>query len=213
MPTDDMRTWWQLHLQNLISQAVGFGGAVWVAHRLWNGGGFLWACRDPPLGAVRCPGARHCRHRGLQPIARRELRMERTLIPEGSTMEALFLPMEQMIEALTTFLATAEGSRRVIILRRGRPASHLRRTRLPRCLQPLLIRATGSAFWGIALASIIFSAIHFQFYGFLPRVCSAPCSDGSLTAVAACCPAWSPTSSTMRWPQSPCGSPAAWPMT
>ena len=37
-------------------------------------------------------------------------------------------------------------------------------------LQPLLIRATGHAFWGIVLASIIFSAIHFQFYGFLPRV-------------------------------------------
>ena len=37
-------------------------------------------------------------------------------------------------------------------------------------LQPLLIRATGSAFWGIALTAIVFSAIHFQFYGFLPRV-------------------------------------------
>jgi len=37
-------------------------------------------------------------------------------------------------------------------------------------LQPLLIRCTGNAWVGILLASIIFSAIHFQFYGFLPRV-------------------------------------------
>ena len=34
----------------------------------------------------------------------------------------------------------------------------------------MLIRATGKAWLGIALASILFSAIHFQFYGFLPRV-------------------------------------------
>ena len=33
MPNDDS-VWWQLHLQNLISQAVGFGGAAWVAHNL-----------------------------------------------------------------------------------------------------------------------------------------------------------------------------------
>ena len=37
-------------------------------------------------------------------------------------------------------------------------------------LQPLLIKATGKPWVGIAIASVIFSAIHFQFYGFLPRV-------------------------------------------
>src|SRR5690606_22815032 len=37
-------------------------------------------------------------------------------------------------------------------------------------LQPKLHRYTGNAHAGIWIAAIIFSAIHFQFYGFLPRL-------------------------------------------
>ena len=168
---DDVGTWWNLHLQNLISQSVGFGGAVWVAHRLWSGGfpvglpGPRSAIAIAPLllatiATVVC-----------SPLLAASYEWNGSLIPEGSTMEALFLPMEQMIEALTTFLATAEGSRRIIVILgvAALPAI-FEELAFRGALQPLLIRATGSAFWGIALASILFSAIHFQFYGFLPRV-------------------------------------------
>ncbi|HAZ23715.1 MAG TPA: CPBP family intramembrane metalloprotease domain-containing protein, partial [Algoriphagus sp.] len=37
-------------------------------------------------------------------------------------------------------------------------------------LQPKLHLYTGSVHWGIWLTAIIFSAIHIQFYGFVPRV-------------------------------------------
>jgi len=37
-------------------------------------------------------------------------------------------------------------------------------------LQPKMHLYTGSAHWGVWLTAIIFSAIHLQFYGFLPRV-------------------------------------------
>jgi membrane protease YdiL (CAAX protease family) len=37
-------------------------------------------------------------------------------------------------------------------------------------LQPKMKQYTNSAHWGIWLTAIIFSAIHVQFYGFLPRV-------------------------------------------
>lgn len=38
------------------------------------------------------------------------------------------------------------------------------------CLQPILQRYTGNAHIGVWLAAIIFSAIHLQFYGFVPRM-------------------------------------------
>ena len=72
---------------------------------------------------------------------------------------------------MTAFLASGEGLQRVAILLgiAGLPAI-FEELSFRGVLQPLLIRATGNAFWGIALTAIIFSAIHFQFYGFLPRV-------------------------------------------
>lgn len=37
------------------------------------------------------------------------------------------------------------------------------------CLQQLFTRWTGNVHWGIWIAALIFSAIHLQFYGFVPR--------------------------------------------
>ena len=53
-------------------------------------------------------------------------------------MEALFLPMEQMIEALTTFLATAEGSRRIIVILGVAFAAIFEELAFRGALQPLL---------------------------------------------------------------------------
>ena len=169
MPTDDA-SWWQLHFQNLCSQALGFGGAVWLAIRLWD--------RSALQGL---PGRSVGRNTSVLllailatvasgPLLMASYELNGLLIPEG-LLERLFKPLEEMIEAMTAFLASGKGVKRVAILLSvaGLPAI-FEELSFRGVLQPLLIRATGSAFWGIALTAIVFSAIHFQFYGFLPRV-------------------------------------------
>lgn len=170
MPTDDV-SWWQLHFQNLCSQALGFGGAVWLAIRLWD--------RSALQGL---PGRSVGRNTSVLllailatvasgPLLMASYELNGLLIPEGGLLERLFKPLEEMIEAMTAFLASGKGVKRVVILLSvaGLPAI-FEELSFRGVLQPLLIRATGSAFWGIALTAIVFSAIHFQFYGFLPRV-------------------------------------------
>ena len=170
MPTDDA-SWRQLHFQNLCSQALGFGGAVWLAIRLWD--------RNALQGLPGRPAGRNTSVLLLAilatvasgPLLMASYELNGLLIPEGGIMERLFKPLEEMIEAMTAFLASGEGVKRVVILLSvaGLPAI-FEELSFRGVLQPLLIRATGSAFWGIALTAIVFSAIHFQFYGFLPRV-------------------------------------------
>ena len=170
MPTDDA-SWWQLHFQNLCSQALVFGGAVWLAIRLWD--------RSALQGL---PGQSVGRNTSVLllailatvasgPLLMASYELNGLLIPEGGLLERLFKPLEEMIEAMTAFLASGKGVKRVVILLSvaGLPAI-FEELSFRGVLQPLLIRATGSAFWGIALTAIVFSAIHFQFYGFLPRV-------------------------------------------
>ena len=170
LPTDDA-SWWQLHFQNLCSQALGFGGAVWLAIRLWD--------RNALQGLPGRPAGRNTSVLFLAilatvasgPLLMASYELNGLLIPEGGIMERLFKPLEEMIEAMTAFLASGEGVKRVVILLSvaGLPAI-FEELSFRGVLQPLLIRATGSAFWGIALTAIVFSAIHFPFYGFLPRV-------------------------------------------
>ena len=167
----DGNTWWQLHFQNLCSQVIGFGGAVWLAMRIWG---------RPTLAGF--PGSKP----GLRfpalilailatvasgPLLMASYELNVALIPEGGLMEQVFKPLEEMLEALTAFLASGEGIQRVVIILSvaGLPAI-FEELSFRGVLQPLLIQATGSAFWGIAITAIVFSAIHFQFYGFLPRV-------------------------------------------
>ena len=170
MPTDDA-SWWQLHFQNLCSQALGFGGAVWLAIRLWD--------RSALQGL---PGRSVGRNTSVLllailatvasgPLLMASYELNGLLIPEGGLLERLFKPLEEMIEAMTAFLASGEGVKRIVILLSvaGLPAI-FEELSFRGVLQPLLTRATGSAFWGIALTAIVFSAIHFQFFGFLPRV-------------------------------------------
>jgi len=166
----DPASWWQLHLQNFISQAIGFGGTAWVAWRLW---------KDVPEGLLGNPAARKANVLGLailatvfsSPLLAASYELNTHLIPEGGMLEALFLPLEKMLEALTTFIASAEGAKRLVVLFSvaALPAV-FEELAFRGVLQPLLIRVTGHAWIGIVLASVIFSAIHFQFYGFLPRV-------------------------------------------
>lgn len=166
----DPASWWQLHLQNFISQAIGFGGTAWVAWRLW---------KDVPEGLLGNPAARKANVLGLailatvfsSPLLAASYELNTHLIPVGGMLETRLLPLEKMLEALTTFIASAEGAKRLVVLFSvaALPAV-FEELAFRGVLQPLLIRVTGHAWIGIVLASVIFSAIHFQFYGFLPRV-------------------------------------------
>ena len=163
--------WWQLHFSNFFSQALGFGGAVFIARAMWN--------RSVPVGLKMTP-------RSLGPVAlllillmvlvtgpimAASYELNVAAIPEGSVLEQIFKPLEDMLESLTSFLVEADGAKRVVvILSVALLPAVFEELAFRGALQPLLIRATGNPWVGIVLASIIFSAIHFQFYGFLPRV-------------------------------------------
>ena len=163
--------WWQLHFSNFFSQALGFGGAVFIARAMWNG--------SVPVGLKMTP-------RSLGPVAlllillmvlvtgpimAASYELNVAAIPEGSVLERIFKPLEDMLERITSFLVEADGAkRRVVILSVAMLPAVFEELAFRGALQPLLIRATGNPWVGIVLASIIFSAIHFQFYGFLPRV-------------------------------------------
>ena len=163
--------WWQLHFSNFFSQALGFGGAVFIARAMWNG--------SVPVGLKLTP-------RSLGPVAlllillmvlvtgpimAASYELNVAAIPEGSVLERIFKPLEDMLERITSFLVEADGAKRmVVILSVAMLPAVFEELAFRGALQPLLIRATGNPWVGIVLASIIFSAIHFQFYGFLPRV-------------------------------------------
>ena len=163
--------WWQLHFQNLCSQAIGFGGAVWLAIRIWGRSTLSGFPGSKP--GLRIPALILALLATVAsgPLLMASYELNVALIPEGGLMEQVFKPLEEMLEALTAFLATGEGIQRVVILLSvaGLPAI-FEELSFRGVLQPLLIKATGSAFWGITITAVVFSAIHFQFYGFLPRV-------------------------------------------
>ena len=163
--------WWQLHFSNFFSQALGFGGAVFIARAMWNG--------SVPVGLKMTP--RSLGPAALLlillmvlvtgPIMAASYELNVAAIPEGSVLERIFKPLEDMLEGLTSFLVEADGAKRmVVILSVAMLPAVFEELAFRGALQPLLIRATGNPWVGIVLASIIFSAIHFQFYGFLPRV-------------------------------------------
>ena len=170
MPSDP-ESWWQLHLQNFISQAMGFGLTTWVAWRLW---------RDVPEGVSGGHSVGRKANVLLlailatvfsSPLLAASFELNTSLIPAGGSLEAVFLPLEKMLEKLTTFMASAEGSKRLVVLFSvAAVPAVFEELAFRGVLQPLLIRFTGRAWLGIVLSALIFSAIHFQFYGFLPRV-------------------------------------------
>lgn len=74
----------------------------------------------------------------------------------------------QMTKFLTDFQSPAEFALGILVIGvfAGIGEEYLFRG----VLQPKLHQYTGSAHWGIWLSAIAFSAVHFQFYGFFPRM-------------------------------------------
>lgn len=165
-------SWWQLHIQTFFFQVMGFGGAVWLAIRLWG--------RNVLQGFPSNSTSRKASVLLLAilttvasgPLLMASFELNALLIPEGSLLESWFKPSEDKLEKLTAFMVSGDGvlRRMVIFFSIAALPGIFEELSFRGVLQPILIRATGSSFWGIAIASLVFSAIHCQFYGFLPRV-------------------------------------------
>lgn len=161
--------WWALHFQTFISQAFGFGGAILIAARLWGRDlTAVWARGGSTVPVLLLAM--------LVPLVAAPLMewshiLNTALIPEGSQLESLLKPLEDALEVATLFLVKADGWRRfVVILSVAAVPAVFEELAFRGGLQPLFIRATGRPWLGILVTSLVFSAIHFQFYGFLPRL-------------------------------------------
>lgn len=94
------------------------------------------------------------------------------LIPEGSLLERLFKPAEEQGNALISlFLKKETGlSLSLILLSMAIIPALCEELLFRGLLQPLLVRVTGKKHLAIWVTAALFSFIHFQFYGFLPRM-------------------------------------------
>lgn len=94
------------------------------------------------------------------------------IIPAGSWLEQIALPMEQQAGQLTLLFLSADNTAGIL-------ATYLAIALVPAVceevafrgvLQPLLSHGMRNAHAGIWITAIAFSAIHLQLYGFIPRV-------------------------------------------
>ena len=95
------------------------------------------------------------------------------VLPESlSALESWMKAMEDQLMQLTQFLTDFQSVPELLtgLLVIGVLAGIGEEMFFRGVLQPKLHLYTGSVHWGIWLTAIIFSAIHIQFYGFVPRV-------------------------------------------
>mgnify|MGYP005752568585 FL=1 len=95
------------------------------------------------------------------------------VLPESlSALESWMKAMEDQLMQLTQFLTDFQSIPELLtgLLVIGVLAGIGEEMFFRGVLQPKLHLYTGSVHWGIWLTAIIFSAIHIQFYGFVPRV-------------------------------------------
>ncbi|MHA7131556.1 CPBP family intramembrane glutamic endopeptidase [Algoriphagus namhaensis] len=95
------------------------------------------------------------------------------VLPEVfSDLELWMRSMEDQLMEMTKFLTDFENTGEFLVglLVIGVMAGVGEELFFRGVLQPKLHQYTGSAHWGVWLTAIIFSAIHVQFYGFLPRM-------------------------------------------
>ncbi|MDZ4822465.1 MAG: CPBP family intramembrane glutamic endopeptidase [Flavobacteriales bacterium] len=94
------------------------------------------------------------------------------LIPEGSSLEAIFKPAEDSAELLTTRMLTTESTWQLLttILAVGIIPAFCEELIFRGAMQPLVAKATKNIHVAIWVTAFFFSLIHFQMYGFLPRM-------------------------------------------
>jgi membrane protease YdiL (CAAX protease family) len=94
------------------------------------------------------------------------------LIPEGSVLETWFKPSEEHSEILTTKILSGTGwwSMMNTLFSVALIPAVGEELVFRGVVQPLLAKSTQSIHFAIWGAAFLFSFIHFQFYGFLPRL-------------------------------------------
>lgn len=99
-------------------------------------------------------------------------RLNKALIPTGSWLEAQLKPTEALMEKMThLFLGSQDsGTMWLAFFSIAVIPAFLEEFTFRGVIQPILAKITGNIHAAIWLTAVIFSLIHFQFYGFLPRV-------------------------------------------
>ncbi len=94
------------------------------------------------------------------------------LIPENSWMERVFKPTEDLAERLTTIMLSPESglSMFVVFLSIAVIPAFCEELTFRGIVQPLLAKMTKNIHVAVWLTAALFSLIHVQFYGFLPRM-------------------------------------------
>lgn len=94
------------------------------------------------------------------------------LIPENSVLEKWFKPMEDQAERLTHLMLVSQSGWQLVttLVAIGVVPAVCEEFAFRGTLQPLLAKATGRIHAAVWITAAIFSAVHFQMYGFLPRL-------------------------------------------
>ena len=159
-----------LLVMNNMNQLLAFLGAGWVFAGI-VGLGFLGRFfMKPPrpifwlLAAVIALG--------MSPLMDWSYRLNEWALVPGSALHAWAGSLEAQAMAMTrSILAFSEGAGLGMVLVSVALLPALCEEWLFRgTLQPLLIRASGNIHVGIWISAALFSAIHMQFFGFIPRM-------------------------------------------
>jgi membrane protease YdiL (CAAX protease family) len=177
--------WIYTNITMAISQIGGFGGAVWTYVRFFGNASSPHSARADlqlrlPSKANVSPAIRAAAPwiftilatLSFAPLLVLSFDLNALLIPEGSALDQFARPLEDFLEQLTVFMLNVDTPLdriAVVLLMAGLPAL-FEELAFRGVLQPLLIRLTGRPWIGIMATALLFSFIHFQFYGFLPRV-------------------------------------------
>jgi uncharacterized protein len=94
------------------------------------------------------------------------------LIPLGKSLMEKFKRMEDEYKDQVVAIATMKNNRDFILtlITIALIPAVVEELLFRSCVQPVMINLTRNAFIGILITSILFSAIHFSFYGFLARL-------------------------------------------
>ena len=94
-------------------------------------------------------------------------------LPESmAAVEEMLRTTEELAEKVMTQLVSVDtfGGLIINILMIGALAAVSEELLFRSVIQPFLVRVCKNAFVGIAITSVLFSAMHFEFYGFIPRI-------------------------------------------
>jgi membrane protease YdiL (CAAX protease family) len=164
--------WSYLNITLSASQIVGFGGAVWTYLKFFGGTAarpnLHWQAPSHwlswPLAATAVLT--------IAPLLLWSYNLNASLIPEDGALASFALPLEAFLEQMTSLMLSVDGTgdRLLMLVVVALLPAIFEELAFRGILQPLLIKLAGRAWLGILITSLIFSFIHFQFYGFLPRV-------------------------------------------